>query len=91
MMAGDAFSGSLRICINNAYTSHAMEETPQPLWMPPKLCRREVREVLTQRGTHDLPIIETLNQNSTRKNASLRQRHNMNMLPIENRAGLFLA
>lgn len=89
-MAGDLFCGSIRVS-NKAYTSQAMDETPQPLWTPPRLWRREVTAVLKASGTHDLPKIVTANENSTRRNASLRQSVKANMLPIENRAGLALA
>lgn len=90
MMAGDVFSLSPRVS-TKAYTSHAMDETPQPLWTPPKLWRREVMAVLRISGTHDRPKIKTVDQNTKRRNASLRQSVNANMLPIEKRAGFFLA
>lgn len=64
-----------------------MDETPQPLWIPPRLCKMEVKAVFNDSGTHDLPKIATANQNTTRKNASLRQRVSAKMLPIEKRAG----
>jgi len=90
MISGEVFSLSLRVR-TKAYINHAIEETPQPLCIPPRLWRRDVVAVLRRRGTHDLPNNLTDSQNTTRKKASLLHSVKARIFTIEKSAALFLA
>ncbi|WRX27593.1 hypothetical protein QQP08_020080 [Theobroma cacao] len=90
MISGEVLSLSLRVR-TNAYMSHATEEIPQLLCIPPRLWRRDVVAVLIGRGTQDLPRTLTASQNTTRRKASLRQSVKTRMFAMEKRAARFLA
>ena len=90
MISGEVFSLSLSVR-TNAYISHAIEETPQPLCIPPRLWRRDVVAVLRAKGIHGLPKIFTARKKTTRKQASLRQSVKASIFAMEKSAALLLA
>lgn len=90
IMPSEVLSLCLRVRMR-AYTSHAMDAMPQLLWTPPRDCRREVAEVLIQRGTHSRPTTLTASQNTTRSSASLLHMVSASTLIMEKRAGFSLA
>lgn len=90
MISGEVFSLSLRVR-TKAYTSHVIDETPQPLCIPPRLWRRDVVAVLRNRGIHDLPKTFTASQKTIRRKASLRHSVRASMFAMEKSAALPLA